>query len=183
MADPMRMKIVLETSTRELSPKQFFEEFGGGSVTRVSRAFDVLVEYDWLYLVRTVTGGKRRGAIEHFYRATRPVLFDDKWPDLPEPMKELFSWKIFETLGERLKEATEAGTLDAREDRHFTWTPLVLDERGWKKVIAKVDALFYFLFEEQERATVRLTESGEEPVPMTVALVAFESPEDTTKAP
>lgn len=55
-ADPLRMKILAECNMREMSPKLFYEEFGGGSLPRVARAFDVLVEYDWLYLTKTKSG-------------------------------------------------------------------------------------------------------------------------------
>jgi hypothetical protein len=61
--------------------------------------------------------------------------------------------------------------------------PLRLDLQGWKSVIAKVDALFHWLYQEQEEANLRMAESGEEPIPMTVALAAFESPKDTEKQP
>lgn len=183
-ADPLRVKILAELNTREMSPKQFFEEFGGGSLSRVSRAFDLLHEYGWLSLVRTETGGKRRGAVEHFYCATGPAMFDESsWPEVPDAMKNIFTWRAFMTLADRVKEALIAGTIDAREDRHFTWTQFRLDWQGWKNVIAKVDALFHWLFEEQVRANSRMAESGEKPIPMTVALAAFESPKDTEKQP
>lgn len=184
LADPLRIKIVLELFVREMSPKQFHEEFGGGSLSRVCRHFDLLTKYDWLYQTRTETGGMRRGGVEHFYRATQPALFDERsWPDVPGPMKELFSWKVFETFGERVQEAMKAGTIDARDDRHMTWSPFSFDQQGWDTTIGKVDALFHFLFEEQKRASARLAESGEEPIPMTVALAAFESPKETEKQP
>ncbi|HSR94665.1 MAG TPA: hypothetical protein VLK56_07340 [Solirubrobacterales bacterium] len=176
------MKVVTELNAREMSPKQFFEEFGGGNLPRVSRAFELLHEYGWLQLVRTETGGKRRGAVEHFYRATQPAVFyNDVWAPLPASMKGTVSGGVFAELVERVREAMEAGTIDARVDRHFTWTPLRLDQRGWGNVIARVDATFHFIFEEQRAASTRMAESGEEPIPMTVALAAFESPPDTKK--
>jgi DNA-binding transcriptional ArsR family regulator len=182
LAVPLRIKIVSELNIREMSPKQFFEEFGGGSVSRVSRHFDVLVEYGWLYLVGTKSGGRRRGAVEHFYRATQPAVFDnDTWSPLPQSMKEMVSVGIFEELGQRLKDAIAAGTLDARDDRHFTWTPILVDQLGWDNLVARVDALFEFLFEEQAEASLRLAESGEESILMTVALAAFESPKGSAK--
>lgn len=182
MTDELRMKIVMELNAREMSPKQFFEQFGGGNLSRVSRAFELLYEYGWLHLVRTETGGKRRGAVEHFYRATDPAVFyNDVWAPLPRSMKEMISGGIFEELVERVREAMRAGTIDAREDRHFSWIPLRLDQQGWENVIARVDAIFHFLFEEQEAASTRMAETGEEPIPVTVALAAFESPKDTKK--
>jgi hypothetical protein len=184
MADELRMKVVMELNQREMSPKGFFEEFGGGSISRVSRAFDLLAEFGWLYQTRTETGGRRRGAVEHFYRATQPAVFyNDIWGPLPQSMKEMVSGGIFEEFGERVKEAMEAGTIDAREDRHFSWSPFRLDQQGWDNAIARVDALFHWLFEEQEQANLRIAESGEEPIPMTVALAAFESPKSTRKQP
>jgi hypothetical protein len=182
--DPLRMKILAECNIREMSPKGFFEEFGGGSLSRVSRAFDVLVEYEWLYQTRTETGGKRRGAVEHFYRATESAVFDQTvWPDVPASLRAMVSWRILETFNGQVKEAMEAGTMDARDDRHFSWTPLRLDQQGWESVVAWLDAIFFFLFEEQEEANLRMVETGEKPIPMTVALAAFESPEDTEKQP
>jgi hypothetical protein len=182
MADKLRQKIVMELNLREMSPKSFYAEFGGGSIARVSRAFDLLVEFGWLELTRTETGGKRRGAVEHFYKATRAAVFyDEVWTPLPKSMKEMISGGIFEELVGRVKEALEAGTLNARDDHHLTWMPLLLDQEGWEKVVARLLEVFHFLFEEQEEANLRMDKTGEEPIPMTVALAAFESPKDTEK--
>jgi hypothetical protein len=98
-------------------------------------------------------------------------------------MKALVSWRILETFNVKVKEAMEAGTMDARDDRHFSWMPLRLDEQGWGNVLKRVDAIFHWLFEEQEEANLRIAESGEKPIPMIVALAAFESPKDTEKHP
>jgi hypothetical protein len=183
-AEPLRIRIVAVLNTREMSPKQFHAEFGGGSLSRVCRHFDLLVEYGWLYQTKTETGGQRRGAVEHFYRATGPAIFDDEiWPGLPQSMKEMVSARIFEEFAERVRAAMENGTIDSRDSRHFSWMPLLLDQQGWDNAIAKVNALFHWFFEEQEEAYLRMAESGEEPIPMTVALAAFESPKDTEKQP
>ncbi len=76
-----------------------------------------------------------------------------------------------------------AGTCDAREDRHLSWSLVRLDQRGWEKVVAAVDALFEGIFQEADEAEARLAKSGEEPILMTVALAAFESPSESKKAP
>lgn len=184
MADELRIKILMELNLREMSPKSFYDEFGGGSIARVSRAFDLLTEFGWLRQTHTETGGRRRGAVEHFYTANHPAVFyDDTWAPLPMSMKEMVSGGILEEFVGRVKAAMEAQTIDAREDRHFSWIPLRLDQQGWDSAIAKVDALFYWFFEQQEAANLRMAESGEEPIPMTVALAAFESPKDAEKQP
>jgi DNA-binding transcriptional ArsR family regulator len=176
-ADPLRIKIATELYMREMSPKQFFEEFGGGSVSRVARHFERLAEYDWLQLKRTETGGRRRGAVEHFYRATELVVFDEEaWAQLPISMRSAFSWTIFEQLTERVTAALAAETFSAGLGRHLSWAPLLLDELGWKRVTAAFMAVFEAAVEEQLQARLRIAESGEKPTLATIALAAFESP-------
>ena len=176
-ADPLRLEIVRELFQREMSPSQFREKFGGGSLSRVDRHFKRLADHDWLRLVRVATGGRRRGATEHFYRAPEPVFFpNDVWSKLPTSVKAAYSCRNFEEFQERVLEALEAGTFDARPERHFTWTPLVLDQVGRSKVLAAVDNVFELLSEEQADATIRLGRSEDRPIRATVGLGAFESP-------
>jgi DNA-binding transcriptional ArsR family regulator len=178
LASPLRMKIVTELNLREMSASGFYEEFGGAArLSDVTRCFKSLAEDGWLTKIREETGGRRRGATEHFYRATGPAVFDKRnWMSVPEAVREGFSWRVFEQLAEQVREAMTAGTFDARPDRHHTWTPLVLDQVGWEQVIRSVDDLFYQLLQEQMAAKVRLARSGEEPLIATVYLAAFESP-------
>jgi hypothetical protein len=37
MADELRMKIVMEFNAREMSPKEFYEEYGGGYIEGLAR--------------------------------------------------------------------------------------------------------------------------------------------------
>lgn len=173
----LRLRIVTELYMQEMSPTQFFKKFGGGSVSRVTRNFERLAEHGWLRYIRSESGGDRRGGVEHFYRATELAVFDyETWRLLPYSIRVAFSWRTFKQLAERVREAMETGTFDARPDRHLTWTPLLLDQRGWERMIAAVDALFLSLFEEQADARLRIYHSGEKPILATVALLAFESP-------
>lgn len=183
-ADELCLKIVAELNLREMSAPRFHDEFGGASINGLRRRFKMLAEIGWLKKVNEKTGGRRRGAIEHFYRATGPAIFDNRtWSDVPDSLKTTYSWRTFEQLSEKVREAIEAGTFEARPDNHLSWSLLRLDRLGWEKTIAAVDGLFASIFEEQESAKLRIERSGEEPVAMTVALAAFESPKDSTKAP
>lgn len=176
-ADPIRLKIITELFARAMSASGFHAAYGGGSVGQVDKHFKKLQKYGWLRHVDQATGGRRRGSTEHFYRAPKLAVFDeDTFADLPDSVKEEFSWRIFEQFAERVNEAFEAGTFDARKDRHFTWTPLVLDELGRARVLERVNLLFESLFEEQEDSTLRLRRSGETPIRTTVGLAAFDSP-------
>jgi Arc/MetJ-type ribon-helix-helix transcriptional regulator len=175
-ADPVRLKIITELFCQEMSPSQFQSTFGGGSLEAVCRQFKKLEQYGWLRLVREEPlGGSGRAG--HIYRAPELAVFDGAtWELLPQTLKEEFSWRIFEQFAERVKWAFEAETIDARKDRHFTWTPLVLDEKGRALVLSATNALVYRLFEEQRDAKLRLERSGESPIHATVGLSGFDSP-------
>lgn len=174
----LRLKIVTELYLREMSPKQFHQEFGGGSIVRVTRNFEKLAEAGWLLYIRSEgPGGDRRGGVEHFYRATEPAFCDQEtWAMLPYSIRVSFSWNAFKQISLRLREAMEASTFDARPDRHLTDTQILLDQTGWGRVIDAVSAEFASQFEEQEDARRRVAHSGEELIRASSVLVAFESP-------
>lgn len=176
-ADPLRMKIVTELYLREMSPKQFHEEFGGGSLSRVDRHFKKLAGAKWITFKRSETGGRRRSAREHFYRATELVVFDrDRWAELPLSLRASFSLMTVEQLTERVGAAVGTSTFDARSDRHLNWTSMLLDETGWERLLAAMGALFEAILEAQEQARLRIAASGESSVLATVGLATFESP-------
>jgi len=138
--------------------------------------FEVLEQFGWLDPAPAQPGAPAE-KFDRLYNTIEPLVFDPDWSGASDSTaKGLIVSKIVETLLARVKDAQEAGTLDERPDSHLTWTPLALDQRGWDAMIARVDALFYSLFEEQEEANARMAESGEEPIPMTVGLLAFASP-------
>jgi hypothetical protein len=176
-ADEIRMRIVTEAHMREISPKLFYSECGGGSVSRVAQHFERLADAGWLTLSRTETGGSRRGAVEHFYRAAALAIFEDEvWAALPGSLRAAFSWVTFEQLTERVSAAIVAGSFNMRPDRHLSWTPVLVDEAGWKRLIAAADVVFRTVLEEQEQAKLRIADSGGESFLSTVALAIFESP-------
>jgi hypothetical protein len=173
----LRIKIITELYLREMSPKQFYDEFGGGSLPRVARHFKTLAEHGWLELVRSETGGTRRGATEHFYRATEPAVIDNEtWALVPYSMRVAMSWRTFRSLAERVRDALEAKTLEARADSHLSSTTIVIDQIGWERTLAAVDAMFESIFEQQRAAKLRLSHLEEAALPATLAFAAFESP-------
>jgi hypothetical protein len=174
----LRISIVTELNLREMSPKQFHDEFGGGSLSRVDKNFKKLAEHGWLRYIRSEgPGGRRRGAQEHFYRAMKPAIFDNEtWALVPYSMRVAISWRTFKILAERVRDALKAKTLDARADSRLGWTATALDQSGWERVVAAADALFASIFYEQDDAKLRISHSGEIPMVATIALTVFESP-------
>lgn len=174
----LRLKIVTELYMREMSPTQFHKEFGGGTISRVTRNFERLVEGGWLEFVRSEgPGGSRRGGTERFYRATELAYFDaETWTLLPYSIRAAFSWNSFRQIAWRLRAAIQAGRLDAPSARRLDFVALRLDRRGWTNVIDATRTHFDLLFEEQEDSARRIARSGEEAIRASVVHVAFEAP-------
>lgn len=176
-AHPIRLKIVTELYMREMSPTQFWEEFGGGTKNLVHWHFRQLADHGWIRKVRSAKAKAGRGRPQDFYRATElAVIACDTWAELPLSIRSAFSQRTLEQLAERFQVALEAGTFDSRDDRHLTWTPVALDADVLVAKMKAMSACFWSLLQEQADAKVRLRESGEEPILMTVALAGFESP-------
>jgi hypothetical protein len=177
-AVPIRLKIVTELYQREMSPKQFYEEFGGGSVARVAQHFERLRETGWIRHFRNEgPGGKRRGGVETIYRSTELAFCDrPTWTALPHSIRVAFSWNTFKEIAEQFRSALEASTLQARPDHPLTGTQLLLDQEGWTKVADAVSQEFAEQFEEQEDARRRADRSGAELFRIGSMLLAFELP-------
>lgn len=172
----LRLKIVSELYMREMSPTRFYEEFGGGSISRVTRNFERLAEAGWLeYIRKEGPGGRRRGGVEHFYRATALAYFDaETWALLPYSIRVAFSWNSFKQIAARLRTAIEAGWVDPRSSGGLTSESVSLDRVGWTNVVEAIRAHFEFIFDEQKASALRFARSGEEPIRASVVQIAFE---------
>jgi hypothetical protein len=176
LANTVRVEILAVLSHRRISPVGYVREYGG-KLPSVAYHFKVLEAYECIELAETV---KRRGALEHVYRCTkRPLLGDGDWKLLPLSVRGGISGAILQTLIERSRRAIEEGTFDAREDRHFTWTPLQVDERGWGEMTRLLASTLAKLEKIETRSHARLAKSGGEAISTTVSLAGFESPTES----
>lgn len=178
LANSLRVEILAVLSHRQISPVGYVREYGG-KLPSVAYHFKVLESYECVELAETI---KRRGALEHVYRCTqRPLLGDGDWKLLPLSVRGGISGAILQTLIERSRRAIEEGTFDAREDRHFTWTPLTVDQRGWKETTSLLASTLAKLEKIEAKSNARLAKKGAESIPITVALACFESPPEDPK--
>ncbi len=178
LAHPLRVKILTSLHKGISSPNQLAQELGE-PLGNVSYHVKTLLEYDCVELVKTEP---RRGAVEHFYRATERAFFSESdWEKIPASARKGISGVALEAIGKDSTEALVAGTIDARTDSHVTRTPLVLDEKGWKELNkVLVDTLDRAL-EIQGEAAGRLAEEKEEGMATKLAILHFESPAKEAK--
>ena len=100
-------------------------------VGAVSHHVRWLASHACIELVRTVP---RRGAVEHYYRATsHPLLTDAEWQELPDERRNSLTELMLRDLWRDLLDAREAGTVTA-DDVHLTRTLLTLDDEGHREL-------------------------------------------------
>jgi DNA-binding transcriptional ArsR family regulator len=130
LAHPLRARILQRLGERVASPGDLALELGA-PLGVVSYHVRMLRDYDCVELVRTEP---RRGALQHFYRATaRPTLDEDQFKTLPSSLRKELSGETLAEIVEDMRAASEAGTLDDPEVI-VQRTPLELDERAFKKL-------------------------------------------------
>ncbi|HEV2727010.1 MAG TPA: hypothetical protein VGV34_01885 [Solirubrobacterales bacterium] len=157
-----------------LIPKEHFTSYQQ-ALSLASYHFRELEKEGCLEVIESIP---RRGAVEHVYRGMTPQVFfsDAEFEAMPLASRRQLSRISLQGLIARADRAISTETFDARPDRHLTWVPMQLDERGWKEVIATLAATFGELTQIRHDAKDRLAASGEEVVPATVAMLGFESP-------
>jgi len=173
LAHPLRIQILELLTDRVASPNLIANELESGlsDVAYHTRALD---RYGALELVDTA---QRRGATEHFYKAT-PGAFvgGPPWRKVPRSIRGGVSAATLQTFLDKAIAALEAGTLDGRDDTVFRWMPLHLDEEGWGEVIAVMEEATKLMLAAHVRSQDRLRENGGEgAVSTVVGMAAFET--------
>lgn len=179
VANKWRSRILMELRVRPLSPTQFVKEIGGGR-RHISRCFSQLEEWDYIEVIETRSGGRRRGGKEKFYRLKQRAHFDTRtWEDLPRFLRDECSASFLHSYFARVTEAIKAGTFDADPDRHLSWDGVALDRIAWTELVTRLDEVLYGLPTLEEEAAERMAETDEEPIPTIVGLAAFRSPKSS----
>src|SRR4051812_35732369 len=117
LAHPLRARILQRLGERVASPGDLAAEFGA-PLGVVSYHVRMLRDYDCVELVRTEP---RRGALQHFYRATaRPTLDQERWRPLPASLRQQLSG---ETLQALLDDLAAAADTPATSRTTTWWSP------------------------------------------------------------
>jgi len=173
LGHPVRVQALTILNERVASPNEISKELGQ-SVGHVSYHIKVLKECECIELVDTAP---RRGAMEHYYRATdRAFLNAEEWAELPESVRPGLSASGLKTLLNDASAALLAGTFDKREDRHLSWTPMIVDEQGWDELNAGLAEMLAKVLEIQSSSAARLAKADAAGIPVTVAMLSYEAP-------
>jgi DNA-binding transcriptional ArsR family regulator len=170
LSHPLRLRILQKLNEGVASPKALARDLGE-PLSLVSYHVKILAQLNCIELVETVP---RRGALEHFYRPLRRAeLSSSEWAHLPRSARESLSGLVFGELMKSASAAIEAGTFDARTDRHLSLTALELDAAGWAELNEALDAVLDRALALQARA---LLEADTPTILTTLTLAHFERP-------
>jgi DNA-binding transcriptional ArsR family regulator len=172
-AHPLRVQILIILNEKVASPNMLAQQLEQ-SLNLVAYHVRVLEKYDCIELVDTK---QRRGATEHFYRATRrQFLSDDEWSRMPSSLRPGMAGAVLKTMFQDIDAASKAGTLEEIDDAHLSRTPMVLDGQGWSDVSETLKECLSRLLEIQAEASARMAQSEEPGILAKVNLMHFKSP-------
>jgi DNA-binding transcriptional ArsR family regulator len=173
LAHPLRVRILEELHRRDASPNELVEVLRS-PLGNVAYHVRVLERCGCVELVGTA---RRRGAIEHYFRARpRSYIGHQDWRKVPATLRGEVSGASLQSFAERVAEALEAGTIDARDDTTLAWMPLAVDETGWVQVATVLAETLAKLQIVHDQSRKRIATSGAPLTPIVVGVAGFEAP-------
>lgn len=171
----VRVDILRILYEREASPKELAGLLDE-NLSYISYHIRQLLQYQCIEEVRTE---QRRGALEHFYRATTwPFVSDEEAAKQSKTTREEISVRVLQVIFSEAARSLDSGVFDSRSDRHVSWIPIDVDEQGWSEVVELQLKTLEKYKEIEARNAKRLEESEEAPIEMIVSMLGFERSEN-----
>jgi DNA-binding transcriptional ArsR family regulator len=132
LAHPLRIRILAHLQERPASPVRLAQQLDS-TLGRVAHHVRVLYE---LGLIELVATRRRRGAIEHIYRAHElPRFSDAAWGQVGPASRQRVVAAVLDQIGDYVSGSAAAGGFD-RTDASLSRVPLRLDGQGWEELAA-----------------------------------------------
>lgn len=171
---PIQIKALTILTERIASPKEIAAELNLEAARNANYHIKELERRGLIELDHTEP---RRGVIEHFYKAIRPLMVlagDAKRMSFEERL--ILSCWIISLINDDLLMAVVTRTIDQRTDRHLTRSPLRLDEEGYADLIEEYRTAFHEIAEIKSESEERLAASSDEGMPCSAMLACFPVP-------
>ncbi|MGO9973025.1 MAG: helix-turn-helix domain-containing protein [Solirubrobacteraceae bacterium] len=175
LAHPLRTRILAALEDRIASPSELAADL---DVSLGVMSYHVR-RLEALGLVKLVKRTPRRGAVEHYYKATaRPRITNAGWGATPGVVKEAMIAASVQQLGHYIGDAVAAGGFDQPES-HLTRSPVIVDAQGWRELAGELDALLERIQQIEAASKKRLKPVDHvDEQQATVVLMLFNSPAD-----
>ena len=167
LAHPLRVEILAVLNDRMASPNELSKELEEG-LSQVSYHVKVLKDYECIRMVKTEP---RRGAVEHYYKATHVAKL------FPKSAQQRMFGTVIEDIGQDMTTALDSGKFDEREDYVVSRTPALLDGQARKEAEKLGDECIerYLLLEDESTLRRAKGEGDGEEIPTTAVLLIFGS--------
>lgn len=170
MANPLRNQLVAILHERVASRAELAAELGF-NWAEINYEIEAL---EAAGIVEIVAEKRRGNTIEMFYKATtRAYLDPSEWLDVADPIKASLRSSLFRNLMVDATAAISEETFDSLPGAHMSWTPMILDDEGWKAIVG---VLFHALEEAikvQEESAERLIAADEVGTSCTVSILGY----------
>jgi DNA-binding transcriptional ArsR family regulator len=170
---PLRHRLLLAYNQKTASPNELANELGEplGNVAYHTR---ILLDLEAVELVDTA---QRRGATEHYYRATMLPFFNDaEWARLPITTRRSILAQDLQKLFADVGDAVAGGGFD-KPEAHLSFIKLDVDREGYDEIVKLLaDVVDRVLAIQAETAGRRIDDDAdeEEVVSTEVAMLFFE---------
>jgi DNA-binding transcriptional ArsR family regulator len=178
LAHELRAEILMILTERMASPNELSRILDEG-LSQVSYHVKVLKDYGRIKLVKTEP---RRGAVEHYYRATSDTLLPAKVWRGAKGLRTVIGGGLASDLFDDLADAVGAQKL-TEEDSHIHRIPLLLDAEGQENVSTIIERAMQEVEREQRKSSSRVTKAKGKAVEVTaytLGVLAFEDCREVT---
>lgn len=154
MSHPTRVHAMNLLLERTASPRQVAGAIDE-PLNNVTYHLNQLRKLGCIELVRTerAHGGR---VVEHFYRATQRVYFDEEaWEALDEKQRLGVIGVILRIMSQDIAAAMASGTFFAGDGANVSRVPMVVDAEGWEEIAAVIQRATAELFEVEARVAER----------------------------
>jgi hypothetical protein len=174
MAKELRAQILILLNERVASRTEVSRELGAPA-NKVRHEMEVLKKTE-PPLIELVCEKPVRGTVEKFYRATTMAYVNpSEWPGVPDAVKVGMRGSLLNTLVDDAVAAVGEGTYDSLENAHMSWTPMILDEQGWKDLHEILLRALEEAIQVKEDSRERLLAEDAEGTSCTVSILGYAS--------
>ena len=177
---PVREHILAVLNERAASPTEIGDELE----LDVSAFYKHVQVLEQLGCIECVGTRRVRGVHERIFRATSTLSFDDEaWQRVPPTLRADVWADLLRRLCNDVTGALLDGRLGGGSPEHVSWTPGRVDGRGRGEIHAILEDALSRVLAVQRESAARLRESGEQGIPVSVAILGYEAARDAPAAP
>lgn len=170
---PIRLDCLAILIVRIASASEIAKELGIGTSAAAHHVAELhkdgVIEY-----VKTEVGGSRRGASEHFYRATAlPEVTEEDWLVMPRDGRRQMAGRVLQAIVAQSLAGLRCQTMESDDRLHLGWQAIEVDEEGEDEVAGLLEETSERFKQIKARNRARLKDKGADGTIRIVATMGF----------